>query len=694
MQHLQPNTTLQGGKYRIERVLGQGGFGITYLARNTVFDIDVAIKEFFMKDENDRDGSSVTMPNTTKQELFHGQMEKFKKEAKRMFAIKNEHVIGVQDLFEENGTAYYVMDYVDGESLAERLKRTNKPMTEQEVRAILPQILDALKAVHHAGIWHLDLKPANIMVDKSGNVKLIDFGASKQLNAQKGGATTSTAISYTNGYAPREQMEQNYDKFGPWTDIYALGATLYNLLTNKRPPLPTDIDDDISEDKHLALAMPTSIKVYLKKLILWLMQTNKADRPQNIDDINQYLSNSATNEMSIRESIELENQENTLIQNEETLFENTKSTRQRKTKWMFIIVVLCLTIVVVGYLFGHFYFSKSYSKAAVIANNLMPYDVCHPYSEGMACVEVKGKCGFIDKNGYEIIQCKYDDAEGFSEGLAGVEKGGKWGFIDRNGNEIIPCMYDYTEGFSEGLAGVKKGGKWGFIDRNGNEIIPCMYDYTEGFSEGLAGVKKGGKWGFIDRNGNEIIPCKYYYTEGFSEGMAYVEIELEEGRQFAYIDKTGIQRYTSTDTIYGPREIKKYDFKSYSHGMVGVWNNGKYGYIDKMGNVVIPFGKFDKYDDVYYESKVDLFIVMKDWKYGIIDRNYNELVPLIYDDIYPFFEGCAFVVKNEKLGCIDKNGKEIIPCIYNEAAIFSEGVAFVKKDGHWGCVDNNGNVFF
>ena len=221
-----------------------------------------------------------------------------------------------------------------------------------------------------------------------------------------------------------------------------------------------------------------------------------------------------------------------------------------------------------------------------------------------------------------------------------------------------------------------------------------MYDYTKGFSEGLAGVKKGGKWGFIDRNGNEIIPCKYYYTEGFSEGMAYVEIELEEGRQFAYIDKTGIQRYTSTDTIYGPREIKKYDFKSYSHGMVGVWNNGKYGYIDKMGNVVIPFGKFDKYDDVYYESKVDLFIVMKDWKYGIIDRNYNELVPLIYDDIYPFFEGCAFVVKNEKLGCIDKNGKEIIPCIYNEAAIFSEGVAFVKKDGHWGCVDNNGNVFF
>ena len=281
MQHLQPNTTLQGGKYRIERVLGQGGFGITYLARNTVFDVDVAIKEFFMKDENGRDGTNVTMPNTTRSELFQGQKEKFKKEAKRMFAIKNEHIIAVYDLFEENGTAYYVMDYVDGENLSDRLKRMGQPMTEAEVNKILPQILDALQTVHNAGIWHLDLKPANILVDKADNVKLIDFGASKQMNTQKGGATTSTAISYTNGFAPREQMEQNYDKFGPWTDLYALGATLYNLLTNKRPPLPTDIDDDMSEDKHLVLPMP-NVSDHMKNLVLRLMNTNRMQRPQTI----------------------------------------------------------------------------------------------------------------------------------------------------------------------------------------------------------------------------------------------------------------------------------------------------------------------------------------------------------------------------------------------------------------------------
>ena len=370
MQHLQPNTTLQGGKYRIERVLGQGGFGITYLARNTVFDVDVAIKEFFMKDENDREGSSVTMPNTTKQDLFDGQKEKFKKEAKRMFAIKNEHIIGVHDLFEENGTAYYVMDYVDGENLSDRLKRTGKPMTEDEVNQILPQILDALKSIHDAGIWHLDLKPANIMVDKSGNVKLIDFGASKQLNAQKGGATTSTAISYTNGYAPREQMEQNYDKFGPWTDIYALGATLYNLLTNKRPPLPTDIDDDMSEDKHETLPFPEDICEEMKSMVLMMLNTNRIQRPQSINDI--IIAEKATNvplkEISKQQINTIDNNridEDTIIatpQSEETDIKQIKPIQEllpktnqyesedsNDTSYLWIVIGIVVAAVLIGY---------------------------------------------------------------------------------------------------------------------------------------------------------------------------------------------------------------------------------------------------------------------------------------------------------------------------------------------------------
>ena len=279
--------TILHGTYRIDSYLSSGGFGNTYVATNIEFDERVAIKEFFMKGVTQRDDNqtTVSVSNAENSNSFLEQKEKFKKEARRIRQLKNEHIVSVHDLFEENGTAYYVMDYVDGENLAERLKKTGRPMTESEVRLILPQILEALKAVHAEKMWHLDLKPANIMLEKGGKVKLIDFGASKQLNAQKGGATTSTAISYTNGYAPREQMEQNYDKFGPWTDIYALGATLYNLLTNKRPPLPTDIDDDISEDKHEALPFPDSVSDSLKALVLSMLRTNRLQRPQKIDDI-------------------------------------------------------------------------------------------------------------------------------------------------------------------------------------------------------------------------------------------------------------------------------------------------------------------------------------------------------------------------------------------------------------------------
>ena len=279
--------TILRGTYRIDSYLSSGGFGNTYVATNVEFDERVAIKEFFMKGVTQRDDNqtTVSVSNSENTNSFLGQKEKFKKEARRLRKMQNEHLVRVHDLFDENGTTYYVMDYVDGENLSEWLKRTGRPMTESEVRLILPQILDALKAVHNEGFCHLDIKPSNIMLEKGGKIKLIDFGASKQLGAN-GTLTTNapTAFAQTPGYAPREQTEQNLNKIGPWTDIYALGATLYNLLTNNKPPLPTDIDDDISEDKHVALPFPESVGG-LKYLVLQMMKTNRLQRPQSIDAI-------------------------------------------------------------------------------------------------------------------------------------------------------------------------------------------------------------------------------------------------------------------------------------------------------------------------------------------------------------------------------------------------------------------------
>lgn len=286
--------TILHGTYKIESYLSSGGFGNTYLAKNIEFDETYAIKEFFVKGVCQRDGNSTTISvsNAENTNSFEQQREKFKKEARRLRSLRNPHIVKVYDLFEENGTAYYVMDYVDGENLSTRLKRTNASLAESEVRNYLNQILDGLEAIHNEGMFHLDIKPANIMVDSHDVVKLIDFGASKQ-QSTVGGATMSTGISYTNGYAPSEQMAQSYDKFGPWTDFYALGATVYKLLTNQDPPSVSDLSEDETEDKHLALPMP-NVSEEMKKLVVWMMQVNRLKRPKNVGEIRRISQQFAT----------------------------------------------------------------------------------------------------------------------------------------------------------------------------------------------------------------------------------------------------------------------------------------------------------------------------------------------------------------------------------------------------------------
>lgn len=281
--------TILHGTYKIESYLASGGFGNTYLAKNIEFDETYAIKEFFVKGVCQRDGDSTTISvsNAENTNSFEQQREKFKKEARRLRSLSNPHIVKVYDLFEENGTAYYVMDYVDGENLFARLKRTNAPLAESEVRNYLNQILDGLEAIHNEGMFHLDIKPANIMVDSHDVVRLIDFGASKQ-QSTVGGATMSTGICYTNGYAPSEQMAQSYDKFGPWTDFYALGATVYKLLTNQDPPSVSDLSEDETEDKHLALPMP-NVSEEMKKLVVWMMQVNRLKRPKKVGEIRRIL---------------------------------------------------------------------------------------------------------------------------------------------------------------------------------------------------------------------------------------------------------------------------------------------------------------------------------------------------------------------------------------------------------------------
>ena len=360
--------TILHGTYKIESYLASGGFGNTYLAKNIEFDETYAIKEFFVKGVCQRDGNSTTISvsNAENTNSFEQQREKFKKEARRLRSLSNPHIVKVYDLFEENGTAYYVMDYVDGENLSTRLKRTNAPLAESEVRNYLNQIFDGLEAIHNEGMFHLDIKPANIMVDSHDVVKLIDFGASKQ-QSTVGGATMSTGISYTNGYAPSEQMAQSYDKFGPWTDFYALGATMYKLLTNQDPPSVSDLSEDETEDKHLALPM-SNISGEMNRLVVWMMQVNRLRRPKNVGEIRDFLQQSSAAPTSNNEdtkaysgsnlssansdaekTICIGEVENTKIADNIQGVSNSKKTNSRVLRYLLIVGLLFVICLPVGY---------------------------------------------------------------------------------------------------------------------------------------------------------------------------------------------------------------------------------------------------------------------------------------------------------------------------------------------------------
>ena len=283
--HLPNNTLLQGGKYKIVRFISSGGFGCTYEAEHILLKKKVAIKEFFVKDFCNRDEttSQISVGITSKTALVNKLKSKFIAEAQSLCSLEHPNIVHVFDVFEENGTAYYVMDYIDGPSLNDMVKK-NGPMSEQKAVGYIMQVADALKYVHSQNRLHLDIKPGNIMVDENDKAILIDFGASKQYD-EEGGENTSTLLGKTPGYAPLEQMGNDVVKFLPSTDIYALGATLYKLLTGNTPPSASLLASGETLD-----AMPSFISEGTRNAITMSMQTNKMKRPQNIDEFEKLLS--------------------------------------------------------------------------------------------------------------------------------------------------------------------------------------------------------------------------------------------------------------------------------------------------------------------------------------------------------------------------------------------------------------------
>jgi formylglycine-generating enzyme required for sulfatase activity len=260
-------------EYRIEKKLGEGGFGITYLAVDTHLDMRVAIKEYLPSDFAMRQSDVTIAPKSLAlKESFDWGLNAFIDEAKTIAQFDALNIVKIHRFFKENGTAYIVMEYCDGGSLNERIKA--KLYSEQATRELLEDLIKGLLVVHGNHIFHRDIKPDNIMFRKNGTPVLIDFGAARQ---SVEGQTRTVTSMVTPGFAPPEQYSQN-TKFGPWTDIYALAAVAYTCLKGHKP---SDAVQRMVDDDYQPLCQGSQATGFLRG-IDWGLKLTAKQRPQDL----------------------------------------------------------------------------------------------------------------------------------------------------------------------------------------------------------------------------------------------------------------------------------------------------------------------------------------------------------------------------------------------------------------------------
>ena len=270
------------GEYVIESVLGYGGFGITYLARDTKLNSRVALKEYFPQSLALRAADANISPRgtgDTTEDNYRWGLQEFLKEARALAKFKHNHIVRVLRFLEANGTAYMVMEYEEGESLADYLRRTSGFLDEQKLLGVFLPILSGMQAVHDAGLLHLDIKPDNIYLRANGQPMLIDFGSARR---RRNESAKAERTALTPGYSAIEHYP-NIGKQGPWSDVYSIGATLYRCVTGKTPVDAMDRYQAIKQRLPDPLKPATAFErpyytPYIRSCIDWAMQLSPKDR--------------------------------------------------------------------------------------------------------------------------------------------------------------------------------------------------------------------------------------------------------------------------------------------------------------------------------------------------------------------------------------------------------------------------------
>lgn len=282
LRSLRPFTRLNG-KYLVGKVIGEGGFGITYIGFNMETDLPVAIKEYFPAELATRDttqGNTITIFSGEARDLYKEGLEKYLREARNLSMFSDlPGIVTVKDFFYENETAYIIMEFINGVSLKDYLTKVGGRMRHNEVTKLMKPVLESMNKIHEVGIIHRDISPDNIMITKNKQVKLTDFGAARVFDTED---NKSITVVLKRGYAPEEQYRAKGNQ-GPWTDVYALCATMYRMITGVTPQeaLERIIEDNVEPlSKYDSSIWPETEFAIMKGLAL-----RAQDRYQTVEEL-------------------------------------------------------------------------------------------------------------------------------------------------------------------------------------------------------------------------------------------------------------------------------------------------------------------------------------------------------------------------------------------------------------------------
>ncbi|HJU30911.1 MAG TPA: serine/threonine-protein kinase, partial [Hyphomicrobiaceae bacterium] len=290
-----PAETVLDGAYRIVRVVGTGGFGITYEAEDIALRTAVALKEYYPDEFGDRDrGMSVRPKSERHRQTFEWGRSNFIKEARTLARFEHPSIVRVSRVFEANSTAYMVMSFERGRSLESWLANLGRPPTQEELDAIVAPLLDALEMLHASNFLHRDIAPDNIIVRADGSPVLLDFGAARQAVAAMSRSLTGIVKV---GYSPHEQYATDGRLQGPWSDLYALGGTLYRAVTGFAPEEATlRVDED--RMASAALAAKGSYRPGFLSGIDACLKVRHSDRPRSVAQLRPILFAPASRQTS------------------------------------------------------------------------------------------------------------------------------------------------------------------------------------------------------------------------------------------------------------------------------------------------------------------------------------------------------------------------------------------------------------